>query len=200
MFARTGALFCSLIITAAVMAAEIPALASLRAGLAPNVTASPVIIADSGDAVVAHLNDNGTTEVLTLTAQDPSPCARRVRVAKATDPVWGIVATSTVSTAAIKRGDVVALAVWVRAAEGAGYVTLYSSLNAAPWTEIVNTKATLGSEWQEVRFAGVAPQDYAAGTMYVSVHLGSQAQVVDIGAIVAVNAGSTIAINDLWKK
>jgi len=95
----------------------------------------------------------------------------------------------------VSKGDVILVAYWARAEEpptGSETVSVPNvtvGLSKAPYTSFGEGAATITRKWTMYYASGVADADYKPGKLVVSVQLGSDAQVVDLGPVFVLDFG-----------
>jgi len=104
-------------------------------------------------------------------------------------------------TAAMKKGDMIFVAAYIRASEPApgaqgGVLTNFGvSMAQSPWTAIASLSgmpALPKGQWKLVYGVGVADADHAAGTTNFGMQLGCCQQTLDIGPIYVLNLGQGV--------
>ncbi|MDP3801888.1 hypothetical protein [Brevundimonas sp.] len=121
--------------------------------------------------------------------------ALRVVVPGQVDP-WAIGGVMP-ANAEIRTGDVVLLAVWLRAvpAEGAGEASARISLLKLEQKDVPDgtiagaSDVEVGARWQMVYASGVATKDYAADQTVIAVLLAARPQTIDVGPALLFNLG-----------
>lgn len=121
--------------------------------------------------------------------------ALRVVISEQTDPwaVGGVMPTH----AEIKTGDVLLLAVWLRAvpAEGADDASARISLlkleqkDAPDGAIAAASDVDISARWRMVYASGVATKDHAADQTVIAVLLAARPQTVDVGPALLFNLG-----------
>jgi len=125
-----------------------------------------------------------------------------------TDPVYGEVGVMAVpgpskqpynvlahggsNTLAIAKGDTVAYAVAMRATnalEGKTLVSAFIERKVPTWSSVGQWSGSPDQGWRCVWLIGEAKEDFAPGTVNVSVHLGAVKQTVELGPMAAWNLG-----------
>lgn len=105
---------------------------------------------------------------------------------------------SSPGNAAVKKGDMIFVAVYIRATQPApgaetGQITaMGASLGQSPWTAIATMSGTPTlpkGQWKLVYAAGVADSDYPAGSVNFGMQLGGSEQTLDIGPVYVLNLG-----------
>jgi len=103
---------------------------------------------------------------------------------------------SSAVTSAIKKGDVVFVAAYVRATElapgaQAGLIAeLGVHMSQSPWTAIATSSASVPKgQWKVVYASGVATADYAPGSVGFGLQLGGTQQTIDVGPVYVLNLG-----------
>nr|NUR37018.1 hypothetical protein [Sphingomonas sp.] len=129
-------------------------------------------------------------------AKVPGGKALRVEAVKGTNP-WDAAVSSSVKQA-IKAGDPLVLAFWVRLVSGENGATSATlpwasvSLGSAPWTPLFGGPVTIGPEWKLVEVRGSADKDYAPGTLNAGIQVANAKQTIDFGPLyVAKTSGGT---------
>lgn len=132
-----------------------------------------------------------TSQILESTVQGGH--ALRVDVAAAGANPWDVGAGS-VTTKPITRGDVLLLAVWLRAErlpQGAATAAINIRLQgtAAPYPEIAAASIAVGPEWKLYFAQTVAASDFAAGQAGATVQLATASQTIDLGPVFIFDLG-----------
>ena len=186
-------------LAATVSAADESALAQLRSRLP--VPGTVLGEHEEATTLVPILAEGATAERIAPGPGVPATQALRVRVPKAYPQVYAVQVSAPCSAAAIHTGDVVVVGCWLRAPDAIGGASGTASfrlqMNRDPWLSPVDGSASCGREWKAVFASGVSPQDYPAGIMELSLHLGQQAQVIDLAGVVAINLGPGIDLTKL---
>ncbi len=108
---------------------------------------------------------------------------------------------SSPGTAAVKKGDMIFVAAYLRATQPApgtetGQVTaMGASLGQSPWTVVAPLTGipTLPKgQWKLVYAAGMAEADYPAGSINFGMQLGGSPQTLDIGPVYVLNLGQGV--------
>jgi hypothetical protein len=125
----------------------------------------------------------------------------RVTVPFAGKNAWDIGGSSPVQ-GAIAKGDAILVAFYARApmlkdGETASLPSFGVSLQAPPYTPVVNGSAQITNKWTLISARGVAAQDVAAGTANVSVHLAAAKQVIDLGPVYVIDYGQNKDLSKL---
>jgi hypothetical protein len=119
--------------------------------------------------------------------------ALRITVPRKGANVWDVSIGGPIKKA-VKAGDTLELAYWVRLEKGeTGPTTTLPyggiQLGSAPYTSVVNDSAEIGPEWKLVEVKGKADKDYPAGTLNITVHLATARQTIDFGPVIALDLG-----------
>lgn len=119
--------------------------------------------------------------------------ALRVDVATAGANSWDVGAGS-LTTKPVRTGDVLLLAVWLRAERlPAGAETARVNVRlqeaAAPYAEIGSADVQVGPEWKMYFAQGVAARDYAPGAAGATIQLASASQTIDLGPVFILDFG-----------
>jgi endo-1,4-beta-xylanase len=134
----------------------------------------------------------------------PFTRAYRVTVTTPGSNSWEPQFQTPSNTVAIKQGDML---FWVFWAKGVAHpeeeervkAFFYAQLNESPWSGIASFDVAPGATWQKFYIYGEAPQDFPAGKMVVTFHLGYFAQIIEFGGFIALNLGAGIDSEDLPK-
>lgn len=134
---------------------------------------------------------NQTSTIVPSTVQGGH--AFRVDVSAPGANPWDV-GVGSVSTKPIKSGDVLLLAVWLRAErlpEGSstGQANIRMQGNAAPYPEVGGAAVQPTGEWKLYFADGVATRDYAAGELGATVQLAGAAQTMDLGPVFILDMG-----------
>ena len=125
-----------------------------------------------------------------LKAEVPGGFAFRVKAHKGANP-WDVQASSPVA-GAINEGDVLMLNYFARAeepAEGGSSLTARIQLAAAPYTSVLDMTSKISGEWKSYCAFRVASASIAEKKSYVSIHLATAKQVIDLGPVLVFNFG-----------
>lgn len=119
--------------------------------------------------------------------------ALRVTVAQPAAHAYDIGATAPL-TKPIRKGDALVVAVWMRAPKVAGGESLslpfMGLIGPAPgYAQIVAGEARAESAWVLRSVRGTALQDYQPGQATVTLHLGAQKGVIDLGPVFVLDLG-----------
>ena len=134
---------------------------------------------------------NQTHEIVTSTVQGGR--ALRVDVTAAGGNTWDVGAGS-VSTKAVRAGDVLLLAVWMRTERAptgaeAGRAIIRLQGNAEPYPDVVSVPVAPTGEWK-LHFANaVADRDWAPGALGATVQLAGASQTIDLGPVFIFDMG-----------
>ena len=115
------------------------------------------------------------TGVSYLKAEGDMPEGILVTTDKAVEPFYRI-ETSAAVPCAVKKGDLLVLTVGVRGASPSGKVSITAKFQDSTYTGALRDNLTGGEKWSWCRITGVAPKDYAAGSMRLHIYpwLGAQ--------------------------
>ena len=100
----------------------------------------------------------------------------------------------------LNQGDAALLVVWVRgiaAQLGTGEITHVFQETADPWTTSLHQIQHPGSDWQQWFIPFEAAADHPAGQAIYSIHLGAQAQTIEIGGLAMINYGTAYTVAQL---
>lgn len=127
--------------------------------------------------------------------------AYRVEVDLAYVPVYAVQVLTAATTGAVAKGDVVLVSFLARspsAVAGASGVMLFRlQQTGPPWHAPAGGSATLSTEWKRFFVAGIADEDYAAGTLSMAFHMGQQRQVLELADVVVLNLGREVDVRAL---
>lgn len=135
---------------------------------------------------------NQTHEIVTSTVQGGH--ALRVNITAAGGNTWDVGAGS-VSTKPVKAGDVLLLAVWMRAErapEGrpTGTAIIRLQGNAEPYPDVVSAPVAPTGEWKLYFANAVADRDWAPGALGATVQLAGASQTIDLGPVFIFDMGA----------
>lgn len=119
--------------------------------------------------------------------------AYRVEIARKGDASYDIGASAAI-VKPIRKGETIALAVWLRAPRLAVGTTtpvpFIGVVGPAPdYPQIAIGTADVGPEWKLYNARGVASADFAPGQASVALHLGAAKAVLDLGPVFVLNLG-----------
>ena len=102
----------------------------------------------------------------------------------------------------LAKGDVLFYIFYIRVIEaanptGEGKGFFYVQRSSPPWTGLGNSSLTFKSLWRKVYVVAQAGENYPVNSMQFTIHLGTQAQTVEVGGIIALNLGQGVDIADL---
>jgi endo-1,4-beta-xylanase len=126
--------------------------------------------------------------------------AIRVRVAARTTNAYDVQILTPPTAVPLKKGEHILATLNVRctdAPNGIGILSACAQSGPPSWTGIVWTDVAAGKEWKRIYIHGQAQQDYDAGKYELSLHLGTQAQTIEIGGIAMVNLGKNVDVGKL---
>lgn len=119
--------------------------------------------------------------------------AMRVDVTQAGRNPWDVGAGS-VSTKPVQAGDVLLLAVWMRAERAptgseTGRAIIRLQGNAEPYPDVVSVPIAPTGEWKLYFADAVADRDWAAGALGATVQLAGASQTIDLGPVFIFDMG-----------
>ena len=117
--------------------------------------------------------------------------AIEVKIASANGNIWEA-AAQTAIIKPIKKGDKILGVVNLRAATESGgpaSLNLRLQINTAPYSDFGQKSISVGPTWQQYAIDTVAPQDYAANTTVMVIHLASGKQSIFLGPGIVLNMG-----------
>lgn len=183
------------LVIAAAVAVLAAAAAPSTAQEAPAAPARPSVMDQAVNAV--HVNSfnvygPGETHAIIESAVQGGR-ALRVDVTTAGANPWDVGAGS-LTTKPIRRGDVLLLAVWLRAERlPAGAETARVNVRlqeaAPPYAGIGSADVRVGSEWKMYFAQAVAARDYAPGAAGATIQLASASQAIDLGPVFILDFG-----------
>lgn len=102
----------------------------------------------------------------------------------------------------LSKGDVLFYIFYLRVIEsinpnGEGSGIFYVQRSSSPWTSLGSSSLTFRSSWRKMYVVAQAGEDYPINSMEFTIHLGSQAQTVEVGGIIALNLGQGVDLADL---
>ncbi len=102
----------------------------------------------------------------------------------------------------VERGDVLFYIFYSRVLEssdasGTGKGYFYVQCNSSPWTGLGSSGLIFLPSWRKTYVVAQAGEDFPAGSMEFTIHLGYFNQTVEIGGIIALNLGQDVDLNDL---
>lgn len=123
--------------------------------------------------------------------------AYRVKVASSSARAWDVGASAAV-TKPIHKGDLIVVAIWLRAPEIGGDTTVHIPFfgligPARDYGQVAEGKADVGGEWKLYNVRGVARDDYSPGQASIAIHLGASKAVLDLGPVFVLDMGRKVA-------
>lgn len=187
---------CGLLIGAAVWSQN--ALIDQVTGQLPKGTSVTVLYSsDTADAFQVNNREGVTGAVVNAGPGVPFATARKITVDHAFSPVWSALALSPTFNKSIPKGHILLVSFWTRAPEMPGGRTGVINANfekaAANWDAIGTASASSGATWRQIFVSGVLQAPFPSEGMHLSIHLGQQAQTVEIGGLVILDIGMNIA-------
>ena len=131
---------------------------------------------------------------------EPFSRALRVSVFAATDPIHAVQLLSPPTTVSLKKGDHFLLILNARCLEspgGMGHFNAIIQASQAPWTNLAADGITIPREWKRIYLHGTALTDFPAGSYEMTLHLGTQKQVLELGGFALLNLGQNVDENRL---
>ncbi len=106
---------------------------------------------------------------------------------------WTVGASSPIAKP-IAKGDRIVLAFWARAPKLAGEATTPIAFagitgTAAPYTQMIGGPVSVGRDWKLQQVTGIAPADAAGGTVAVTLHLGAEKALLELGPVFVLDMG-----------
>ena len=153
------------------------------------------VLADGGllpGSFVSDLCQKPRTGVTYLKPEGAMPEGVLVTTDKALDPIYRI-ETSAAVPCAVRKGDLIVLTAAVRGATpSGGPFAVLVKFQDNTYTGALRANLTgTGDRWQWCRLTGVAPKDYAAGSMRLHVYPWTGSQQVEIRGWRLENLGAT---------
>ena len=146
-------------------------------------------------------------EFQSVTGQGFSTCIH-AEIKKTLEPQYLAQILTPTATVAVKKGDNVLAVFSMRRVDagdgggggggggnGSGVVSALIQMSSAPWTTLGHEGAVAGREWKTIYVSGRAEQDFAAESYGLAIHLGAQAQTVEIGGVLLLNLGARVDPN-----
>jgi endo-1,4-beta-xylanase len=130
----------------------------------------------------------------------PFSRAIRVNVAARTPNGYDVQILTPPTTQPLKKGEHILAVLNVRcttAPDGAGVFGARIQGGAPTWGGIGSTDVVVGADWKRIYIHGQAMQDFAAGAYDLALHVGSQAQTLEIGGLALLNLGSKVDVAKL---
>ncbi len=124
----------------------------------------------------------------------------RVRVPKRTDNSWDAQILTPPSSVPLKKGEQILAIFNVRcidAPSGSGVFSAHIQGSGAPWTGIASTDVVVGKKWKRIYIHGQAHQDFDKGKFELTLHLGAQAQTLEVGGFEMINLGRNVDLGKL---
>ena len=159
------------------------------------VTWSAVCLAGNllPDTYLSEICKKTGTGITYLAAGDGMPDGICVTTDKALDPVYSIETSAPVPGAA-KEGDLLVLTVAVRGVSPGGEASVLVKLQDSIYTGALRGNLTAtSSNWTWCRITGVAPKDYADGTMRLHVYPWTGVQQLELRGWTLENKGQVAA-------
>lgn len=126
--------------------------------------------------------------------------AIRVRVTGRTPHAYDVQILTPPTTRPAKKGEQFLATFTVRcpeASNGFGVFGARIQAGAPDWSGFGATDVVVGKEWKPVVILGTAPADCAAGQYDLALHLGTQAQTLELGGFALLNLGTTVDVRRL---
>ena len=130
----------------------------------------------------------------------PFKQAINARVQERPDNPWTI-QISTLTTQAVKAGDVVLVSFYVRTIEsknpeGKGHFTVFFGVPEGP-EQTVGMEVDAGAKWTKVQIPATVAADYEAGKSMLNLDLGYEPQVLEFADIKLLHYGRAVKESDL---
>ena len=126
-----------------------------------------------------ELGSRSGSGVAYLAAEGAMPEGVLVTTDRALDPIFRK-ETSAAVPCAVKKGDLIVLTAAVRGTSASGKVSALAKFQDGTYTGALRDNLTGGEKWSWCRIKGVAPKDYAAGTMRLHFYPWTGAQQMEI--------------------
>ena len=133
----------------------------------------------------------------------PFKQAINARVKERPDNPW-TVQISTLTTQAVKAGDVVLLSFYVRTTiesknpESKGHFTVFFGVPEGP-EQTVGMEVDAGPKWTKVQIPATVAADYEAGKSMLNLDLGYEPQVLEFADIKLLHYGRAVKESDLQR-
>lgn len=148
-----------------------------------------------------HVGSKPSGEFKVVEVKDqPFQQAINARVKERPDNPW-TVQISTLTTQAVKAGDVVLVSFYVRTIESKnpeskGHFTVFFGVPEGP-EQTVGMEVDAGAKWTKVQIPATVAADYEAGKSMLNLDLGYEPQVLEFAEIKLLHYGRTVKESDL---
>lgn len=144
-----------------------------------------ILTADLIKSTRLHVGSKPSGEIKIVEVKDqPFQQAIHARVKEKPENPW-TVQISTLTTQAVKAGDVVLVSFHVRMIEsknagGKGHFTVFFGVPEGP-EQTVGLEVDVGAKWRQVQIPATVAADYEAGKSVLNLDLGYEPQVLHYG-------------------
>jgi endo-1,4-beta-xylanase len=168
----------------------------------PKGSAYTVLYAsDTADAFKVTPREGVSSAVTDAGPGVPFAQGRRVKVDKAFTPVWSALALSPTFKKNLPKGHVLLVSFWTRAPEMTGgrngIVNANLEKATANWDSIGAASVSSGAAWRQVFVSGTLAWPFPSDGMHLSIHLGQQEQIVELGGLVILDLGNEISLSSV---
>ncbi|MFQ3669381.1 MAG: endo-1,4-beta-xylanase [Fimbriimonadaceae bacterium] len=148
------------------------------------------------------LDDLAVTGVPELADRERRADALRVRVRRRNPTPYAVQIRTPKNTLPIRKGDVIFASLRVRCPEsghesGEGMVASYLQLGVPPWNSQGAIQGSVGRSARTMVAAFASNNEFAVGEAEFTIHIGSQAQVLEIEGLAILNLGPNVPIAEL---
>jgi endo-1,4-beta-xylanase len=120
----------------------------------------------------------------------------RVTALKPLESPWSA-QLSAQNLIALKKGDVIPVRFWARAATGAAQTEFVMELGAPPYDKSITLGVKPSGAWTVYQTAFRAHRDYAVGEAAIHFRLGYANQTLELGGVILKNYGSSKGVSDI---
>jgi len=147
-------------------------------------------------------NEGGLSDRLTSrlvpVANQPFGLAVQVKVGASSNPYYTYTLRSPATALPIQKGDTVLLryslrCLSTRSSTGRGRFEGYVQTTGTPWQMLGRFQASAGPRWEHRVTTFVATEDWPAGSLELTFHLGQYVQVLEFGGITMEDLGPRVA-------
>ena len=149
-----------------------------------------------------HSANGATRSIVDAEAELPFGKKFIIDVKQAGANAWEPQLLSPANTIDVADGDIILYIFFIRKTEPTqngeyGQASFRSQRSVSPWTGLGGLSLTIYDNWKKYYMIAEATEDYPAGEMVSTFHLGYKAQKVEIGGCIALNMGSSVDVDSL---
>lgn len=163
------------------------------------ITASAQEMLPSDSLSALRLSGPATREYISV-EEMPFSRALRITVAEAQRNAWDVQILATTSTD-VRQGDVLWMSLWARgssmAESGEAIGTAYLQRRGGDYAKVVTLPFSGASNWRQFMIPVSSLYSLPAGQHEVAIHIGYQAQTLEIGGVELINYRDTRSLSDL---